>query len=76
MTTMPKDKDRGKEKVGKKKEKECTGENQKAMQDESKLHKRKKMRAHKPPTDTQLGSADYDNIANYVKETLEGPMQQ
>ena len=32
------------------------------------------MRAHKPPTDTQLGSADYDNIATYVQETLEGSM--
>ena len=70
----PKDKDRGKEKVGEKKEKERTGEKRKASQDEPKPHKRQKMRAHKLPTDAQLGSVDYDSIATYVQETLEGSM--
>ena len=69
-----KDKDRGKEKVCKKKEKRCTLEKQKASQDESKPHKRKNLRAHKLPTDAQLGSANYDCIATYMQETLEGSM--
>lgn len=32
------------------------------------------MKAHKPPTDAQLGSTDYESIATYVQETLEGSM--
>ena len=50
-----KDKDRGKEKVREKKENERIGEKQKASKDDPKPHKRQNMRAHKPPTDTQLG---------------------
>lgn len=47
---------------------------QKALQDESKPHKRQKMKAHRPPTDAHLGLDDYENIATYVQETLEGSM--
>ena len=51
-----------------------TGEKRKASQEDSKSHKRQKMRAHKPPSDAKLGSVDYNSIATYVQETLEGPM--
>ena len=36
--------------------------------------KRKKMKVHRPPSDAQLGVTDYEGIAHYVKDTLEGSM--
>ena len=69
-----KEKEKGKEKIGEKKKKEHIREKQKASQEEPKSHKRQNMRAHKPPIDAQLGSTDYEGIASYMNETLEGSM--
>ena len=69
-----KEKEKGKEKIGEKKKNKHIGEKQKASQEDPKPHKRQKTKPHKPPTDAQLGSTDYDNIATYVQETLEGSM--
>lgn len=67
-------KEKEKEKIGEKKKKEHTGEKRKASQEESMPRKRQKRKAHKLPTDARLGSVDYDNIATYVQDTLEGSM--
>lgn len=61
------EKDEGKEKIGEKKKKEHTGEKRKASQEESTLQKRRKRKARKPPSNAQLGLADYDNIETFVQ---------
>ena len=38
------------------------------------VQKRRKRKAHKPPSNAQLGSANYEGIAHYVQDTLEGSM--
>ena len=69
-----KDKDKGKEKVGEKKEKEHAGEKNKASQEDQLPHKRRKSKSHKPTSDVQLGMDNYDNITTQVQESLEPPM--
>lgn len=69
-----KEKDKGKEKLGEKKDKEHTGEKRKAPQDDLKPHKRTKLKSEKPPTYGQLGVYDYENNATCIQETLEPPM--
>lgn len=71
---MPNETDKGKEKIGEKKDKEHIGEKRKASQDNPKPHKRPKMKAHKQPIEPQLGVDDYENIATYVQETIESLM--
>lgn len=70
------EKDKGKEKIGEQKEKERTREKRKAPQEEQSQHKcmKTKSKAHKLPSDVQLGINDYDNIATKVQESLELPM--
>lgn len=60
------DKDKGKDKIGEKKEKERACEKHKATQEGQPLHKRTNSKSHKPPLDGQLGMDDYDNIATQV----------
>ena len=67
-------KEKGKEKIGEKKKKEHTGEKRKASQEEPTPQNKQKMKAHKPPSNAQLGSTNYEGIAHYVQETLEGSM--
>jgi len=69
-----KEKYKGKEKIGEKKEKERTGEKHKAPQDDLNSHKRTKEKSHKQPIDGQLGMDDYENIASHIQESLEPPM--
>lgn len=70
----PKDKDKGKEKISKKREKERAGEKRKGLQDDPKPHKRTKSKAYIQPTETQFGLDDYKNIETCIQETLESPM--
>lgn len=65
-----KEKDKGKEKLSEKKDKERIGEKCKAPQDDPKLHKRTKLKSYKPPIDGQLGVDDYENIVTHVQELL------
>lgn len=67
-------KDKGKEKFGDKKKKEPVGEKRKGSQEELMPQKRQKRKAHKPPSDAQLGVVDYEGIAYHVQDTLEGSM--
>ena len=36
------------------------------------IHHREKRKCHKPNIDAQLGSVDYDGVATFVQESLEG----
>ena len=46
----------------------------KASQEEPGPHARKKRKDSREPYDPQLSSVDYEHIASYVQETLEGSM--
>ena len=69
-----KEKEKGKEKIREKKKKEHTGEKRKALQEEPTPYKRQKMKAQRHTETPQLGKDDYDNIGNYMQESLEESM--